>query len=266
METIEYTCADGVATIALNRPEARNALGAPVVAELDALLGQITRDDTVRAVILTGRGGVFCAGGDVRSMHAAPRSAQTWRAGMRRAHRIVRALHGLDRPVIAAVDGAAFGAGFSLALLADIVLVSTRARFCMAFSRVGLVPDYGAMYTLPRSVGLQRAKELIFSAREVGAEEAVALGLALEMLEPQALMDRAKALALSLAGASAEALAVAKDGLQASLGSDLETMLQIEASGQGIAGTAEHALDAFGRFARKEPPRFQWPAAPAAKG
>ena len=265
METLEYVCADGVATITLNRPQARNALNAAMVGELDTLLGQISRDDSVRALILTGAGGAFCAGGDVRSMHAAPRSAQDWRTGMRRAHRVVRAIHGLDRPVIAAVDGVAFGAGFSLALLADIVLVSSRARFCMAFGRVGLVPDYGALYTLPRVVGLQRAKELVFSAREVAAEEARSMGLALEVHAPENLMPRALEMARALSGASPQALSLAKDALNASLGHELDAMLQMEASGQGIAGSTEYALDAFRRFAEKQPGRFQWPKPPADK-
>ena len=265
METLEYTCADGVGILTLNRPQARNALSAAMVGELDTLLGQITRDDSVRALILTGAGGAFCSGGDVRNMNAAPRSPQDWRTGMRRIHRVVRAIHGLDRPVIAAVDGVAFGAGFSLALLADIVLVSSRARFCMAFGRVGLVPDYGALYTLPRVVGLQRAKELVFSAREVGAEEARSIGLALEVHTPERLLPRALEMAQALSGASPQALSLAKDALNASLGSELDAMLQMEASGQGIAGTTEYALDAFRRFADKQPGRFQWPATPSEK-
>jgi len=265
MESIEYTCVDGVATLTLNRPQARNALNATLVGELDALLGQITRDDSVRALILTGAGGAFCAGGDVRSMNDAPRDAQAWRSHMRRGHRIVRALHGMDRPVIAAVDGVAFGAGFSLTLLADIVLVSRRARFCMAFGRIGLVPDYGALYTLPRLVGLQRAKELMLSTREVGADEARAIGLALEVHAPEALLPRAQALAQSLCAASPEAVAITKDALNASLGNELEAMLQLEANAQGIAGTTDYARDAFRRFADKQPTRFHWPADPTGK-
>lgn len=261
METLEYTCTEGVATLTLKRPEARNALSVPMVGELDERLTQIARDDGVRVLILTGAGGAFCAGGDVRSMHGSTRDAQTWRSGMRRAHRIVRTLHRLDKPVIAAVDGVAFGAGFSLALLADIVLVSDRARFCMAFGRVGLVPDYGALYTLPRVVGLQRARELMLSAREVGAQEARAIGLALEIHAPDQLLDRAQAMARSLCGTSAQAMAITRDALNVSLDSDLEAMLQIEASGQGIAGTDAYALDAFRRFAEKQPGRFRWPDA-----
>ena len=262
METLLYTCEDGVATIVLNRPEARNALGAAMVAELDTLLAQITRDDTVRAVILSGAGGAFCAGGDVSNMNATPaRTPQMWLAGMHRAHRVVKALHGLDRPVIAAVDGVAFGAGFSLALLADIVLVSSRARFCMAFGRIGLVPDYGALYTLPRVVGLQRAKEIMFSAREISATEAVGLGIALEVLESDTLMPRARALAAALASASPVAVALTKRALNGALDTTLDKMLELEAASQGIAGSSDYARESFRRFAAKEPIQFQWPTA-----
>lgn len=266
METLLYSCDEGVATITLNRPEARNAIGATMTAELDALLQQIARDDSVRVLILTGAGGAFCAGGDVRSMNnATVRNAQTVRAGMRRAHRVVKALYDLDRPVIAAVDGPAFGAGFSLALLADFILVSTRARFCMAFGRIGLVPDYGALYTLPRVVGLQRAKELMMSAREVGATEALDIGLALEVLAPEALMPRAMQMARALSSASPIAMSITKDALNGSLDSDLDSLLKLEAASQAVAGTSDYHKEATRRFVEKQAPQFQWPATPAAK-
>ncbi len=262
METIQTALDDGVTTITLNRPTAKNALDATMTLEFDQVLSQIARDETVRAVVLTGAGGAFCAGGDVRRMNSeAERTAQDWRAHLRRSHRIVRGLYALDRPVIAAVDGPAFGAGFSIALLTDIVLASSRARFCMAFGRIGLVPDYGALYTLPRAVGLQRAKEIMFSAREIGAAEAKELGLVLEILEPEALLPRAMELARSLARASPTALAITKDALNGALENDLDSLLELEAAGQGVAGTSAYAKDAFRRFAEKQPGRFQWPAA-----
>ncbi len=147
MQAIQISSDAGVATIVLNRPEARNALSLTMTDELDSVLFDIGRDAAIRAVILTGAGGAFCAGGDVQRMNsAAQETADERRARLRRAHRTVKALHALDRPVIAAVDGAAFGAGFGIALLCDIVLASSRARFCMAFARVGLVPDYGSIY------------------------------------------------------------------------------------------------------------------------
>jgi enoyl-CoA hydratase/carnithine racemase len=126
----------------------------------------------------------------------------------------------LDKPLIAAVDGVAFGAGLSMALFADIVLVSTRARLAMVFHRMGLVPDVGAFFNLPRIVGLQRAKELIYSAREFGADEAVRMDLALEALPPEALLPRAMELAGSFEGTSPIAFSLSKRALQASLQGD----------------------------------------------
>ena len=157
------------------------------------------------------------------------------------------------------VDGVAFGAGLSMALYADIVLVSTRARLAMVFHRIGLVPDVGAWYQLPRVVGLQRAKELIYSAREFGADEAVRMNIALEALAPEALMPRAMELARSLAGASPTAFSLSKRALAATLQSDLETMLDMEASSQAIALSSAYFREAIRRFAAKEPAQFCWP-------
>lgn len=262
MPALEFTVEDNIATLLLNRPEAKNALNAEISDGLEAALLKIGADSGIRAVIISGAGGAFCAGGDVRAMNASAgeMTAEVRRTSMQRHHRNVKLLAALDRPVIAAVDGAAFGAGFSLALLADLVIATPRARFCTAFARIGLIPDYGALYTLPRIVGMARAKEIMFSAREIGAAEARDLGLVLEIAEVDALMPRALALATSLASASPLALSLTKSALNSSLGSDLATMLDIEASGQGIAGASDYAKESFRRFAAREPARFVWPA------
>lgn len=262
MHDIQYTCDAGIATIVLNRPQARNALSQTMVDELEQTLFAIARDASIRALILTGAGGAFCAGGDVQRLNQAEaETPEQYRARLRASHRVVRALHGLDRPVIAAVNGAAFGAGFSLALLADIVLASNQARFCMAFARIGLVPDFGALYTLPRIVGLQRAREIFYSAREVSPAQALDLGIALEVTEPAQLMPRAQELAAALAQASPTALALTKDALSASLGSSLDAMLDLEAAAQAVARTSAYARESFRRFAAKEPGQFLWPPA-----
>jgi 2-(1,2-epoxy-1,2-dihydrophenyl)acetyl-CoA isomerase len=190
---------------------------------------------------------------------AGPRTAADAYASMARYHRLVLALHGLDRPIVAAVDGVAFGAGFSLLLLADIVLLSDRARLCMAFQRIGLVPDCGALFTLPRSVGLQRAKALMFSAREIDAQEALSMGLALEVLPADALLPRAMQMAAAFCGASRASLSLTKRALNASQQSDLASMLALEAAGQGVALSSPYLTEAARRFAAKEPPQFQWP-------
>jgi 2-(1,2-epoxy-1,2-dihydrophenyl)acetyl-CoA isomerase len=264
MKTLDYRLDDGVATLTLNRPEAKNALDPTMADELGECLAAIRADEAVRVLVLAGAGGAFCAGGDVKAMgQGGPRTPEQRRAGMARYTRICTELMALDRPVIAAVDGVAYGAGFSLALMCDIVLLSERARLCMVFQRIGLVPDMGAFYTLPRVVGLQRAKELIFSAREIDAAEALRLGLAMEVLPAEALAARAQAIARSFAGASPVAMSIAKRALQASLGSDLQTLLEIESSGQALASNSDYAKEAVRRFAARELAQFRWPPAAA---
>lgn len=251
----------GVATVTLNRPGTKNALSATMMEELTALFRALRRDDEVRAVVLTGAGGDFCAGGDVKAMgQQGPSSTEQRRARMAPVGDLTKAIFSLDKPLVAAVDGVAYGAGVSMALLADIVLVSTRVRMALVFHRIGLVPDVGAWYTLPRVVGLQRAKELVFSAREFGAAEAQQMGLAMEVLAPDALMARAMAIASSFVGASSTALSLSKQALQASLQSELTTMLDLEAAGQAIAVGSDFARESIRRFAAKEPAQFRWPA------
>ena len=256
-ETLLLSIDDGVARLTLNRPKVLNAIDRRMADELtDALRALQARDDLC-ALVLHGAGGHFCAGGDVRGMRdTGPRTPAEAKRGMERYRRMTEALHGFDRPVIAAIDGVAFGAGFSLALLADIVLLGERARLSLVFGRVGLIPDCGALYTLPRNIGLQRAKELVFSAREIGAAEALRLGLALEVLPDDALLDRAMALASTFRGASPLALALAKRALDQSQHCDLSTLLDIEAAGQALAMGSEYHADAVQRFVAKEPLRF----------
>lgn len=260
LKTLIYHVEDGLATLTLNRPQAKNSLSLELTDELQVLLPQIRRDPAVKALILTGAGGAFCSGGDVRAMgQSGPRSPEQIRQGMERYRRITLDLMGLEIPVIAAVDGVAYGAGFSIALMADIMLVSDRARLCMVFQRIGLVPDMGAFYTLPRAVGMQRAKEIMLSAREIGPAEALSLGLAMEVLAPDALMARAQAMGRSFCGASEAALRLGKRAINASLQSSLETMLDVEAMSQGIAGSSDYLKEAARRFMAKEPPQFVWP-------
>jgi len=263
MKTLAYRLdEDGVATLTLNRPESKNAIDPAMADELGDLLAAIRADEKVRVLLITGAGGAFSAGGDVKAMgQGGPRTPEQRRTGMARYTRICTELLAIDRPVIAAVDGVAFGAGFSIALMCDIVLVSERARLCMVFQRIGLIPDMGAFYTLPRVVGLQRAKELIFSAREVDATEAQRLGIAMEVLPVADLMPRAQAIARSFAGASPVAMSLSKRALQSSLASDLPTMLEIESSGQALATGSDYAREAVRRFAAREPAQFRWPAA-----
>jgi 2-(1,2-epoxy-1,2-dihydrophenyl)acetyl-CoA isomerase len=255
MEPVLLERQGGVAVVTLN------AIDVATTEALTAALRALGRDDAVRAIVLTGAGGDFCAGGDVKGMgQGAARTVEQRRAGMTLYRDLAESLMALDKPLIAAIDGVAFGAGLSMALYADLVLASTRARMAMVFHRIGLVPDVGAWYTLPRAVGLQRAKELIYSAREFGADEAVRMGLALEALQPEALLPRALQLAHSFEGASATAFSLSKRALADTLQSDFHSMLEREASSQAIAGSSEYFREAIRRFAAKEPAQFRWPA------
>jgi len=251
---------DGIATLTLNRPKQKNAINDALRHALREAVYAIRGDRSVRAVVLRGSGEDFCAGGDLRAMNVA--DAQAGRDRIDDLHGWVAQLLDLDRPVIAAVDGVAYGAGFSLAMLADFVVASTRARFCMPFMKVGLVPDCGAFHTLPRVVGAARAKDLIFSAREVNAQEAHRLGVAFEIVAQDALHARARQLASALAKASPVAFGLAKRALNQSYSSDLRSMLEIESLAQGIAFTTDYHKEAVRRFKEKDTPLFQWPAAP----
>lgn len=256
-ETLDVqTSQDGITTVMLNRPRSLNAIDRCMADELVAAFSKLESDPGVAAVVLTGAGGNFSSGGDVRGQgDAQPADVGEAYRSMGRYRRLANALQSFDRPIVAAVDGVAYGAGFSLLLLADVVILGAGARLSMAFGRIGLVPDCGAMYTLPRAVGLQRAKELVFSGREVNAQEAVTLGLALETVASAALLDRAGLLAVSLVGASPLAVSLAKRALDRSLQSDWPAMLDVEAASQALARTSGAHAEAVRRFLERKRPR-----------
>jgi 2-(1,2-epoxy-1,2-dihydrophenyl)acetyl-CoA isomerase len=246
------------AVITLDSPAERNALTGPVKDGLAQAVARVKADSSVRAVVIAGANGAFCAGGDLRAIASAGQlESDGMRARMQATNALFRELLSLDRPVIAAVDGAAYGAGFSLALAADFVLVTPRARFCMVFMRIGLVPDCGATYTLPRMVGAQRARELFLSAREVGAAEAVSMGLAMEQHDPAALLPRALALAESFAAASPLAVSLVKRfTLDAGA---MEAAFEAEANAQALCFQTTPHREAVQRFFDKQALAFQWP-------
>lgn len=258
MEAINYSVSDGIATLTLNRPQQKNALDSVMRNEIADVISAVRRDRGIHALIITGAGGAFCSGGDLRSMDTGG-SAEIARTRMTDLHLWMEELLTLDRPVIAAVDGPAFGAGFGLALAADFILATPRARFCLSFLRLGVIPDCGVFYTLPRIVGVQRAKELAFSTREIDAEEAKQLGIVFEIQPEESLQERARQLAHSFTQASPTALSIIKRAMNASLGNDLGTMLEIEATGQGLARSTDYHRDAIQRYMNKQPQQFQWP-------
>lgn len=262
-ETIKYEAQEGVGVLTLTRPHVKNAICMVMREELAQLMAELRLDRGLRALVITGAGGNFCSGGDLGSLKDSANQGQATAESRRQRlvdiSGLVSGLLQFDRPVIAAVQGVAYGAGFGLALTADMVVASADARFCLSFGRLGLVPDFGVFYSLPRVVGMQKAKELTFSCREVGAEEALRLGIAMEVHAPELVVPRAMAIARSFTQASPLALSLSKRALNASPSSDLSTMLMLEADGQGISMTSEYHLAALDRFLSKQKPLYAWP-------
>ena len=244
-----------VATLTLDRPEALNALTVPVKVALREALESIAVDRDVRAVILTGAGRAFCAGQDLAERDepdAAPLEVEV----RERYNPIIRALRSMGQPVIAAVNGVAAGAGASLAFACDLRIASEEARFVLAFGRIGLVPDSGATWFLPRLVGPAKAAELALVGDPVDAAEALRLGLVSKVVPGDQLMSETRALAERLAAGAPLALALTKGALQRSMTIDLEEALEGEAKLQGIAGASADHAEGLAAFREKRPPRF----------
>jgi 2-(1,2-epoxy-1,2-dihydrophenyl)acetyl-CoA isomerase len=252
-ETIRVERADGVATIVLNRPDSLNALNAMMRRELLAALKALGRDDGVRAVVLTGEGRGFCSGADLRGG-----------AGEREFRRVltteynplVRAIRDLPKPVVAAVNGVAAGAGVSLALACDLVYASEEARFVQAFVRIGLVPDSGSTRTLVRALGRHRAAQLIFSGEPLSAPEAYDAGLVAGVAPAADLRSTVQEVATGLANAPTRALALAKRLINAAEDDTSDESLAAEAALQELAGRTEDHAEGVAAFAEKREPRF----------
>ncbi|MBS29417.1 MAG: enoyl-CoA hydratase [Alphaproteobacteria bacterium] len=252
---------DGVATVTLNRPEARNALGGTLrddFAQVTQNLSERAGKD-ISAVVMAGAGKSFCAGGDLRVLkEMSAKGPEAMEARMHESHATLVKWLDLPVPTIAAVHGAAAGAGFSLAIACDFVFAAPSARFIMSFGRIGLVPDWGAMYLLPRLIGLQRAKDLVFTARDIDADAACEMGLVYELVAEDRLRGHAQEFAAKFTNASPEAIGMAKQIMGAALETDRATALTAEASAQATANASDYHRAAVERFLAKEPAIFNW--------
>ena len=257
LETLIYDVSDGVATITLNRPDALNATNDQLYRELSSLLHTVSGDDEVGCLVVTGAGRGFCAGADVKSMNPdMPTLAR------RKRHRwilrdVLYPLVNLEKPVIAAVNGPAVGAGFNIALAADIIIASEAAVFSQIFARLALVPDLGGLYLLTRVVGLNKAKELCFTAKKISAAEAHSLGIVNHVVAPDQLLIEAQRLAREVAAGPATSLAMIKTLLNRSSTSTLEQMLDYESYAQTVAYLTPEHKEGVMAFREKRPPRFR---------
>ena len=247
--------ADAIATITLDRPDALNALTVTMTDELLAALRVIGRDRSVRSVVLTGAGRAFCAGQDLKE-RLEPRAAPLAVELRERYNPIIRAMRGLDQPIVGAINGVAAGAGASLAFACDIRLAAEGASFVLAFGRIGLVPDSGATWFLPRLIGMAKATELALLGTTLSASDAERFGLVSRVVAGDALEAEARATAASLAELAPRALALTKRALQRSWSGELDEALDDEAYRQGIAGATHDHAEGLAAFLEKRPPRF----------
>ncbi|MCB9929666.1 MAG: enoyl-CoA hydratase/isomerase family protein [Alphaproteobacteria bacterium] len=250
-----------VATFTLNRPEALNALSWQMREDFKALVDFVEGNEAIGALVLAGEGRAFCAGGDVTTMtDRVGDGPGPSRQRILDVHQWLLRLHNIDCPVIAAVEGLAFGGGFSLALTADLVFASEKARFCAVFARIGLMPDMGLAYTLPRLVGPQMAKDLMFTGRSITAVEAQALGLVHSLHPAGETLAAAQAYAARLAEGPKTAQSLTKRLVNKSFERGWQDVADAEADGQTLLFSSAFAQEAIRRFLAKEPGPYNWDA------
>lgn len=253
LEHLQVDVTDGVSTLTLNRPDALNALNAGLRGELLGALKAAARDDAVRAVVLTGAGRAFCAGADLRGGSA---EREFRRVITTEYNPIIRAIRELEKPVVAAVNGVAAGAGMSLALAADLVVAAEEARFAPAFDRIGLVPDSGLTRTLVRGLGRHRAASILFGGEPLDAAAARDAGLVSQVVPGAELAAAAATLAQRLAAGPTRGIGLTKRLINRAQDDDLEASLAAEAALQEVAGRTEDHAEGVAAFTEKREPRF----------
>lgn len=245
---------DDVALIRLNRPRTRNALAPEVKSHLETRIPALMKDSAVRCLVITGSEDAFCAGGDISNMD--DRSAPSVRARMHRTYAWTKCILTGEKPVVAAVNGAAAGAGFSLALLCDIAIVSDRAFFRTAFPGLGAAPDLELAMTLPRSIGSARAKDILLTNRRIDAAEAVEIGIAKRMVPAASLLDDALQLAKELAAGPATSFGLTKMLLNNAYG-PIDDFFATEAMAQAVAFGSREFAEGVSAFLGKRKADFR---------
>lgn len=248
----------GVLTLTLNRPERLNALNAALTQALSAAVGRAAADPDCRAILITGAGRGFCSGADladraVKTGAARPDLGQSLDKGL---NPLIRAIRNLPKPVVCAVNGAAAGAGANLALACDIVLAAKSAQFLQAFARIGLIPDAGGTFILPRLVGEARARALMMLADPIGAEQAADWGMIYRAVDDQDLMGEARTIAERLAAGPTHTYSLIKRALAASASASLDAQLDLERDFQREAGARDEYVEGVRAFLERRPADF----------
>lgn len=244
-----------VAIVTIDRPQTKNAITQEMRGLFYSAFEEIALDHTIRSVILTGAGGDFCSGMDVGGMGRGGVAGSMDR--MHTLNRIARAIHSLKKPTIAAVPGICVGVGFSYALACDIVLAAEKAKFAAIFRNIALAPDGGLVWHLRQLIGVQKAKELVYSGRIIRADEAVAMGIAYEKVADDALMNRAMELAESFATGPSIAMGLAKRQFDLAWNNSFDQYLDMEGTMQPIASRTEDHEEGIKAFREKRKPEFR---------
>lgn len=257
--TIEFSVADGVATLTLNRPNKLNSFNDEMHAEVRDALEKVQADDSVRCLLLTGSGRGFCAGQDLSDRHMmAGEDARDLGSTLESNYNpLIRTLKSLDLPVVCAVNGVAAGAGANIALACDIVLAGRSVKFIQAFCKVGLIPDSGGTWTLPRLVGKARAMGLSMLGEAVTAEQAEQWGMIWKCVDDEALADESISLARHLAQQPTTGLALMKKAINQSFSNSLDEHLDLERDYQRQAGQTDDYREGVSAFLEKRQPDFK---------
>ncbi len=261
METIIISCENEIATITLNRPDARNAVSPEMHAELRQALQECDADKSVRVIVITGAGNAFSAGGDIASMRARIEANTTAKEYIERYNNTfiptIKQISKVKKPLIAKINGAAIGAGTNLALACDMRIASTYAKFGQAFVKRGLMSDWGGTYFLPRIVGMSRACELFFTGKMFDAKMALEIGLIDYLVEPEELDNKVNELAREICENSPLAVRMMKEAMYINANKDLNSALTLEAFGQSICITSEDHREGIMSFLEKRPAIFK---------
>ena len=253
-ETVKCTIEDdGIAIVSLNRPEILNVLSNTMCQETTQLLKALEADKNVKAIVLTGEGRAFCAGLDLSEIRTGEGDTVSIYRRMEAANSLIVLLTEIMKPIVAAVNGVATASGMNLCLACDLVVASRSAKFSQNFGHVGLIPDVGGAYLLPRIAGVSKAKEIIFLDRELSAEEAQRLDIVTQLVEPEQVMDTARTLARKMAAGPSFAFSIAKKMLGKCEEMDITTALHMESLSQALlTNTEDHkkGMEAF--FARRK--------------
>ncbi|MFQ5740989.1 MAG: enoyl-CoA hydratase-related protein [Acidobacteriota bacterium] len=256
---VRYHLEQSVARVTLNRPRVLNSFHRGMAHQLQSVLAEIQKEERARSILLTGEGRAFCAGQDLAEAVGGEGSPQADIAAIVRDsyNPIIQAIRTTEKPFLCAVNGVAAGAGANIALACDIVLASREASFLQAFSKIGLIPDSGGTFFLPRLVGLSRATAMMMLAEPISADEACEMGLIYRVCEPEKLLPEALELAQELAHRPTRALGLIKRALNQSLVNDLPAQLAVEEQLQAMAARTRDFREGVAAFLAKRKPDFQ---------